>query len=169
MRKYFNQLLIPVWLRHSVVILLLAVMVMTACGGSAATDQKKASQLEAESTNIASVPTIAAVTEVPPNTPTVRATATPRPTATPTVTPTASPTPTSTATATPTVTHTPTSTPTPLHPLMIESMRRQSYPGSEITFERTLGQRDRLVDFDGRYAVVVRSQSNATSSSTATK
>jgi dipeptidyl aminopeptidase/acylaminoacyl peptidase len=50
--------------------------------------------------------------------------------------------PTSTATpqptATPTVTSTPTPTPTPLHPLMVELMRQESYPGSEVTIEETL-------------------------------
>lgn len=68
------------------------------------------------------------------------------PAASPAVTPTASLTPTtapsSTPTpapsATPTVTHTPTPTPTPTHPLMIEVMRRQSYPGSDITIEQAL-------------------------------
>ncbi|WP_374687580.1 alpha/beta hydrolase family protein, partial [Promineifilum sp.] len=58
------------------------------------------------------------------------------PSATPTLTPsptvTATPTPTSTATATPTI------TPTPEHPLMIEVMRRQSYPGSELVIESQL-------------------------------
>ena len=59
-------------------------------------------------------------------TPIATSTSTPEPTNTPTVTPT--PTPTST----------PTPTPTPLHPLMIELMRQQEYPGSEITIEETL-------------------------------
>jgi fermentation-respiration switch protein FrsA (DUF1100 family) len=60
------------------------------------------------------------------NTPTPTSTATPKPTDTPTVTPTATPT------------STPTPTPTPLHPLMIEYMRQQEYPGSEIIIEQTL-------------------------------
>jgi len=49
-------------------------------------------------------------------------------------------TPTSTATATPTATAYPTATrwSTEPHPLQIEVMRQQSYPGSEITFEQTL-------------------------------
>lgn len=51
-----------------------------------------------------------------------------------TATPQATPTPLPTATAT----LTPTPTATPTHPLMIEVMRAQSYPGSELTFERTL-------------------------------
>ncbi|NIO68452.1 MAG: hypothetical protein GTN71_05245, partial [Anaerolineae bacterium] len=62
------------------------------------------------------------------------------PTAVPTDTPTATPTltPNPTATPTPTVTPTLTPTPTPTHPLMIEVMRQQAYPGSEITIEETL-------------------------------
>lgn len=63
---------------------------------------------------------------------------------TPTLTPlpTDSPVPTSTATPTitpyPTATATPTSTPTPTHPLMIEVMREQAYPGSDLVIEETL-------------------------------
>ncbi len=54
--------------------------------------------------------------------------------------PTATPTPTSTPTSTPspTITRTPTATPTPPHPLQIEFMRQQSYPGSALVFEETL-------------------------------
>lgn len=59
-------------------------------------------------------------------------------TATASATPTASATSAPSDTSTPTQTFTPSPTPTPLHPLMIEAMRRQSYPGSELTFEATL-------------------------------
>ncbi|MFP3895531.1 MAG: alpha/beta hydrolase family protein [Anaerolineales bacterium] len=54
--------------------------------------------------------------------------------------PTPSPPPTSTDTATPTRTSTatPISTATPLHPLAIEAMRQESYPGSELVIEETL-------------------------------
>ena len=55
-----------------------------------------------------------------------------------TSTPTAVLTDTPAATPTPTVTPTLTPTPTPTHPLMIEVMRQQAYPGSEITIEETL-------------------------------
>ncbi|MBU0703799.1 MAG: alpha/beta fold hydrolase [Chloroflexi bacterium] len=58
------------------------------------------------------------------------------PTATMTSTP--SPTPTPTQTPTPTHTPTPTPTPTPTHSLMIEVMRQQTYPGSEIVIEEEL-------------------------------
>jgi dipeptidyl aminopeptidase/acylaminoacyl peptidase len=60
------------------------------------------------------------------------------PTPTPTRTPTITPNPTATPTPTPTTTPSPTPTPTPTHPLMIEVMRQQEYPGSEITIEETL-------------------------------
>ena len=75
---------------------------------------------------------------------TVAPTDTPAPTVTPllSATPTASWTPTTapTQTSTPTATATPTSTPTstPLSPLAIEFMRKQSYPGSDLVIEETL-------------------------------
>lgn len=50
--------------------------------------------------------------------------------------------PSATMIATPTAlsaTLTPTLTPTPLHPLSIEWMRQQDYPGSEVVIEETLG------------------------------
>jgi fermentation-respiration switch protein FrsA (DUF1100 family) len=65
------------------------------------------------------------------------ATAPSTPTATSTSIP--SPTPTPTQTPLPTHTPTPTPTPTPTHPLMIEVMRQQTYPGSEIAIEEKLG------------------------------
>ena len=68
-------------------------------------------------------------------------TAGPLPTATATLAPTATPTPTPTPAA-----HAnrdadrlpPSPTPTPEHPLMIDVMRRQPYPGSELTIESRL-------------------------------
>lgn len=74
----------------------------------------------------------------------------PNPTATPTYTPTTRPTlvPTATNTAVPSPTVTPSYTPTPTDPMMIEVMRQQSYPGSEITFVETLepgGNYDRYI------------------------
>ncbi len=72
--------------------------------------------------------------------PTPAATRTPTPTESPTPTLTSTPTisPTPTRTPTPTDTPTPTVTPTPQHPLAIEYMRQQTYPGSEIIIEETL-------------------------------
>ena len=91
----------------------------------------------------ASVP---APTGLPPSAtplpPTPPPTSTPIPAASPTradspaPTPTDRPTRTHTATATPDPTPSPTNT--PLHPLSIEHMRRQTYPGSELVIEETL-------------------------------
>ena len=47
-------------------------------------------------------------------------------------------TPTAPTLPTPSLAPTATPSPTPLHPLMIEAMRQQIYPGSEITIEQTL-------------------------------
>jgi dipeptidyl aminopeptidase/acylaminoacyl peptidase len=79
---------------------------------------------------------VARATAAPTNTPPPTATAAPTNAPTATATPTAAPT----LPATPTATATPTSTatPTPLSPLAIESMRKQSYPGSELVIEQTL-------------------------------
>lgn len=61
-----------------------------------------------------------------------------QPTATPTAPPTATPTVTPTPLPTATPTHTPTPTPTPIHPLSIEYLRRQAYPGSDLVIEQRL-------------------------------
>jgi len=53
-------------------------------------------------------------------------------------TPTATLAPTPSLTPTPAETPTPTPTPTPTHPLMIEVMRQQIYPGSKVTLEEEL-------------------------------
>ncbi len=77
-------------------------------------------------------------------------------TATPTQAPT-SPTPvppTSTRTPTPTRTQTPTPTATPLHPLTIQWLRQQSYPGSDIVIEEQL---EPGPNYD-RYVVSYRSE-----------
>jgi uncharacterized protein len=80
------------------------------------------------------------------------------PTNTPTETYTPSPTATLTpsATATPTITPSPTATPTPTHPLMIEIMRAQEYPGSDFVFEQTLEPGD---NYD-RYVISYQSEGN---------
>lgn len=77
---------------------------------------------------------VATSTPAPPAVALATSTPTPTPAATETPTATATPSPTSTPTETPT----PTATPTPIHPLMIDIMRQQSYPGSDITIEQTL-------------------------------
>ncbi|MBN1315738.1 MAG: alpha/beta fold hydrolase, partial [Anaerolineales bacterium] len=72
--------------------------------------------------------------------PELTATASPLPTAsfTPTSTPTETPSPTATPTPMPSNTPSPTLTPTPMHPLSIERMRQETYPGSDIVIEQTL-------------------------------
>jgi dipeptidyl aminopeptidase/acylaminoacyl peptidase len=87
---------------------------------------------------------------------TVTETAVPSPTTTATNTPTPTFTPTPSATPTATITPSPTATPTPTHPLMIELMREQAYPGSEIVFEETLKPGD---NYD-RYVISYRSEGN---------
>ena len=62
--------------------------------------------------------------------------------------------PTRTPTQTPAPTNTP--TPTPAHPLMIEVMRTQEYPGSEIVFEETL---EDGANYD-RYIISYQSEGN---------
>ena len=59
------------------------------------------------------------------------------PTAAPTAADAATATPPPTATLVPEPTPPPTATPTPTHSLMIEVMRRQAYPGSNLVIERT--------------------------------
>jgi fermentation-respiration switch protein FrsA (DUF1100 family) len=56
----------------------------------------------------------------------------------PTVLPRSTATYTPSPTATPSNTPTPTATPTPAHPLMIEVLRQQTYPGSALSLESTL-------------------------------
>lgn len=96
---------------------LLALLTLTACGRDAA-----------------SLSPPAAIVQQPPSQTPIPPTATP--TATATLTPL--PTHTETPTLTPTPTQTATPTPTPEHPLMIEVMRRQDYPGSELVIEQRL-------------------------------
>ncbi len=78
------------------------------------------------------------------------------PTATLTPTPTATTTPSPTATSTATVTPSPTSSPTPTHPLMIEVMRQQRYPGSPLTIEQPLEAGSNY----NRYLVSYQSENN---------
>ncbi|MEZ4519877.1 MAG: hypothetical protein R3C44_24615 [Chloroflexota bacterium] len=88
--------------------------------------------------------------------PTQPASSTPSPTLTPSTTPTPSPTWTAMPTLTPTSTDTPSPTPTPEHPLMIEVMRRQSYPGSELVIEEQI---DPGENYD-RYIASYQSEGN---------
>ncbi|HUW10110.1 MAG TPA: CocE/NonD family hydrolase, partial [Anaerolineae bacterium] len=124
---------LPAALVAALVVLLLTVL-LASCVASAEPERP------AVATSVAPV----AITAVPATATAVPATATPTtvpPTSTPlppSPTPTATPSPTHTPTITPTPTATPTSTPTPPHPLSIEWLRGQEYPGSEIVIEETL-------------------------------
>jgi fermentation-respiration switch protein FrsA (DUF1100 family) len=71
------------------------------------------------------------------------------PSATATTPPTATPSPVPTNTPTPTAT--PTATPTPTHPLMIEAMRQQEYPGSPLTIEQELSSGSNFSRFLASY------------------
>lgn len=84
--------------------------------------------LAACSEQAAETPPATAVVALQP--PTAAPTATPAPTNTPTLVPTSTPTRIPIAT--------PTATPTPIHPLSIEYLRRQEYPGSPLVIEQTL-------------------------------
>lgn len=126
----------------------LVLLLSAACGRSpleipAATDTPLAIA-EAASTTMAPPPMLAAATVVSTATAAATDAATPSSTWTPTATPTPSNTPT------------PTITPTPTHPLMIEVMRQELYPGSEITIEEQL---DPGVNYD-RYIASYLSEGN---------
>lgn len=101
-------------MHFAVLICVLCVTLLAGCGPA---------EMPAESTAVAALPSVTLTAGAAPTT---------TPTASPTYTPTITPS------AAPTVTPTPTPTPTPTHALMIEVMRRQSYPGSDITIEQTL-------------------------------
>lgn len=107
-----------------VVTLILSLILLAACNAGQPPEVAPASQPVSETTPEAAevIALVDAATATPM----------PEPTGTPTMTSTATPIPT------PTQTSTPTPTPTPLHPLQIEKMRQDVYPGSEITIEQTL-------------------------------
>ena len=120
----------PVYVFRNSLVLISGMIVVAACNSGQLVESTPTPQ--PESTNTPEIAQVAQAT----NTNTPIPTSTPQPTETPM--PTATPSPTSTPTFTPTPTQTHTPTPTPLHPLAIERMRQQEYPGSEITFEETL-------------------------------
>ncbi len=115
---------------RSVLLLVLTTLLLAGCGLGAATVGQGAMVADGVDGDVAAVQS----PDLPLSTlpPTAIPTLTPSPTVT--ATPTAPPT------ATPTETPTPTPTPTPEHPLMIEVMRRQNYPGSELVTEAILEQ-----------------------------
>jgi fermentation-respiration switch protein FrsA (DUF1100 family) len=117
--------------------LICGLLTLSACGTSPAVELAPSTAVpgrDSPSTQLAEVDEVEAATVSP----TVRPS--PAPTHTPVPSPTPLPTPTATPTATPThtVTPMPTETPTPQHPLAIEYMRQQTYPGSEVTIEGSL-------------------------------
>jgi fermentation-respiration switch protein FrsA (DUF1100 family) len=116
-------------------LLLSALVALSACGG------RQAIELTAPVTvtdSAVSAPALAKAGEAEHSAlaPTTQPTRTP--TSTPSPSPTPSPAPTSTPPPTPANTATITPTPTPPHPLSIEYMRQQTYPGSEINIEQKL-------------------------------
>jgi fermentation-respiration switch protein FrsA (DUF1100 family) len=119
-------------LKHLVTLFVVGVF-LAACGGDGQPSQTPAPQdvVQQASTDAPAALATPTETRIPPTvTPTASATARPAPTSTPTSTATATPTPSATPTDTP--------TPTPPHPLSVEWMRQQAYPGSEIVIEETL-------------------------------
>lgn len=105
--------------------ILILITVLTACSGNVQ------AQLTQPSPTPPDLPT-STPTATPINVPTL----TPASLSTSTLIPTPA-TPTSTSLLS-TSTSTPTPTSTPLHPLTIESLRQQDFPGSDITIEETL-------------------------------
>ncbi len=129
-------------MKYCVFSLFILSVLLTACSSSTqATQTAEPEGLAAlEPTRLVTAPLTAtapavatptAVQRTPTSEPTSTATPTPVP---PTATATATPTLTATATDTPV----PTATPTPIHPLSVEWMREQNYPGSDIVIEQTL-------------------------------
>ncbi|MEJ2560940.1 MAG: hypothetical protein P8186_32915 [Anaerolineae bacterium] len=112
-------------------LLVLGLLTLSACGGGQRAESALSNAVTVEATQ-ALEPAEVEETIGPIVSPTRR------PTQIPTSTPLPSPTPSPTLTTTPTPTDTPSPTPTPQHPLMVEYMRQQTYPGSEITIEETL-------------------------------
>ena len=100
-------------------LVLVAALTLTACGGRE-TDQ--ATPVPTATATAAAAIAVQPPATQPPATLPLAATSTPSPTATDTPLPTA----------------TPTATATPIHPLSIEYLRQQSFPGSELVIEQTL-------------------------------
>ncbi|UCC62296.1 MAG: hypothetical protein JSV36_16175, partial [Anaerolineae bacterium] len=126
-------------------LLIFGLLSLSACGGSQAAELAPSNSVAGEATPAPALDKVdetitvtTSPTMKPTNTPTFTPTPSPTPSPTHTLTPTPTDTPTPTPTPVPTNTPTPTPTPTPLHPLAIESMRQQAYPGSDITIEETL-------------------------------
>jgi len=131
-------------IERKLILWLLLVLFLAGCGAAGGSGSIAAQQPVAP-TATAVLPT-ATRAETPSPAPSAAATVTPSPTQT--RIPSATPTPTGTSTVTP--------PPTPEHPLMIEVMRRASYPGSELQIERTLEPGENY----GRFIVSYQSDGN---------
>ena len=122
-------------------LLILVLLTLVACGAGPAVEPTS-SQTDPGSDSPSALAAEASQGPTATVAPTVRPALAPTHTSVPLPTPTRTPgpteSPTPTLTPTPTGSPTPTATPRPQHPLTIEFMRRQTYPGSEITLEQTL-------------------------------
>lgn len=113
---------------------LISLLVLSACNFNPEVEVKPNTITPPEKVN--TTPAVVVAIAASPDAPAVSSTPTTTSTSSPTHTPTSTSTPTQTPT--PTDTPTPTATPTPTHPLMVEVMRQQDYPGSDIVIEETL-------------------------------
>ena len=132
-------------MRYSIIGLCVLGALLVACNSGSQPSQTPESQGVAvlEPTNVPSVTNTVKGSPTPiptaiPSTPTVTSAPPPPGTQTPTASATATATATATPTQTPSPTALPTLTATPMHPLSIDYMRDQAYPGSEIIIEQTL-------------------------------
>ena len=129
-------------------LLVAGLLALSACGASSVADLVSSTAVHNENSPSQALaePEPADITSSPSGVVRPEATATrapaPSPTPLPSPAPTQTPLPTESPTPAPTPLPTgtppPTATPTPSHPLAIETLRQQTYPGSEITIERTL-------------------------------
>jgi len=136
--------------------LILLILFLSSCRtdqpSKSESDSLSAGGAAAESGAIAGLSSEAETT----STPKPQATAFPTDTQTPTVTPQPTATNTPVPTVIPSNTPTPSATPTPQHPLMIDVLRQQEYPGSDLVFEETLAPG---VNYD-RHIVSYQSEGN---------
>lgn len=113
------------------VLLLLSLGLLAGCGTQEpTTNQAPTTPSPRGEAALGTDQTLVQATDSPTATPTIVISPTASPSSIPTITPSPSPLPSATPT--------PTATPTPLHPLSIERLRQEEYPGSEIVIEQNL-------------------------------